>query len=267
VKIGIAGNGFLDQPLKDALKSVRSLSAHGFGLFLSGEEDLPEIKELFDENEIEITCVGVLGNPRVRNRTENIIQVIHAAKSLGVSRVNTYFANTQTADEQSAVIQYVEMVRPCVLAAQDSGITLLMENELNVQPGNVSKSPELCVRVLEGVSSPHFKLTYDPANFYVSGAADFQQVYKNLREHIGHVHLKDVDRMNSELSQANPENRVWSGWDGEYICLALGEGIMPVEQILQWLKTDGYDGYLMLEPFENLAPYKEGIDCLRAIGV
>jgi sugar phosphate isomerase/epimerase len=76
---------------------------------------------------------------------------------------------------------------------------------------------------------PLAEILYDPANIiYAGGSHD--QAFKLIGERIAHVHIKDF----------RPEG-------GQRIFTPPGAGVVPIEKIIQDLRSSGYEGYVPIE--------------------
>src|SRR5215213_1682582 len=73
--------------------------------------------------------------------------------------------------------------------AEDSGVTLLHENEKEIY-GDV---PSRCVDILAGVDSPALRAAWDAANFVQCGVSrPYTEGYEQLRSYVEYVHVKDA---------------------------------------------------------------------------
>src|SRR5918994_1109228 len=72
--------------------------------------------------------------------------------------------------------------------AEDSGVTLLHENEKEIY-GDV---PSRCLDILAGVDSPALRAAWDAANFVQCGVNPYKEGYMSLRPYIEYVHVKDA---------------------------------------------------------------------------
>lgn len=107
---------------------------------------------------------------------------------------------------------------------------------------------------------PDLKVAFDTGNFAFSG----DDVLDAKREFIGrtrHVHLKD--RLWTRTGTGDPKECP----DGTLLWpCAVGDGDLPIKEILQELNTIGYDGYAMAE-FFGAASYAELIEkSIRNLG-
>ena len=274
MRVALAGNAFGDTPLEQVAQLMKTVGIRhlelGFGTNIKEKDEWSEAQALLHRFGIEIAGLSVSARFEpggYATAQREIIQAVEIAALCGAKWVNTYAAQTHCTRGEDAVREHAARLLPCVEAAADRGIVLLMESELSLSEGNPSRLPETAVAVVEQVDSPYFKLTYEPVNLFLSSGVAWSQAYETLRNHIAHVHLKDVAKCTPALRAQYPRHRVWKGWDGEYICMPLGAGELPLDRILDRLKTDDYDGLLTLEPFTWPEPYRQGIAYLRKQGV
>ncbi len=108
--------------------------------------------------------------------------------------------------------------------AEGTGVQVLLESH-----GDFARLPNL-LAVMSAVHHPHVGVLWDvhhPYRFFSEPLAD---TYEKLKERIRHVHLKDSVSM-----------------DGEVRYCLLGQGIVPVSEVLQLLASGGYDGWIAFE--------------------
>jgi sugar phosphate isomerase/epimerase len=109
--------------------------------------------------------------------------------------------------------------------AEDSGVTLLHENEKQIY-GDV---PSRCLDILAGVDSPALRAAWDAANFVQCGVRPYKEGYASLRPYVEYVHVKDA---------LSGSDRV----------VPAGEGDGQLPETLSALRASGFDGFFSLEP-------------------
>ena len=109
--------------------------------------------------------------------------------------------------------------------AEDSGVTLLHENEKEIY-GDV---PSRCLDILAGVGSPALLAAWDAANFVQCGVRPYKEGYAPLRPYVEYVHVKDA---------LSGSDRV----------VPAGEGDGQLPETLSALRASGFDGFFSLEP-------------------
>ena len=132
--------------------------------------------------------------------------------------------------------------------AKQNGLTLTIEDYDNVL------SP---ISTIDGMqyfldTIPGLKVAFDTGNFAYSGE-EVLTAEKAFADRIVHAHLKD--RLYSQGGNGDPcicpDGRVL--WP-----CAVGEGDIPMDELLNRLKAKGYNGYVMAE-FFGAASYSETI--------
>jgi sugar phosphate isomerase/epimerase len=109
--------------------------------------------------------------------------------------------------------------------AEDSGVTLLHENEKEIY-GDV---PSRCLDILAGVDSPALRAAWDAANFVQCGVNPYKEGYTSLRPYIEYVHVKDA------LS-------------GSDTVVPAGEGDGQLPETISALRASSFEGFFSLEP-------------------
>jgi len=109
--------------------------------------------------------------------------------------------------------------------AEDSGVTLLHENEKEIY-GDV---PSRCLDILAGVDSPALRAAWDAANFVQCGVRPYREGYASLRPYVEYMHVKDA---------LSGSDRV----------VPAGEGDGQLPETLSALRASGFDGFFSLEP-------------------
>ena len=111
--------------------------------------------------------------------------------------------------------------------ARKRDVTLLLENEPSCNTATGAEA----ARTLGAVSSPNFKLNWDPGNAASHGEIAYPDGYAQIpRDRIGYIHCKDVVRK-----------------DGKYQWMKMGAGIIRYVEQYRALKKDGYRGVVSLE--------------------
>lgn len=100
---------------------------------------------------------------------------------------------------------------------------------------------EDCLRVLHAVDG--LGLVFDTANMLSHGDNPVS-AYEALKEHIVHVHLKDVALKDMERGSAYLERCK----DGRVMqCVVWRKGVIPIDELCHRLISDGYSGLFAIE--------------------
>ena len=131
-------------------------------------------------------------------------------------------------DPQKAFEISVSGIQRLATVAVDLNVTMLIENH----PESIAGSAEQTVRLVEAIARPNVRILYEPSNLLVfAGRDDHRHGFEVQKSWIRHVHIKDQIR--------KP--------DGTYEVTVAGRGIVPWSDIVGWLGSTGYDGFLSFE--------------------
>ena len=127
-------------------------------------------------------------------------------------------------------------------AAAGSGVTLLHENE----SGIFGETPEHCLRIARELCGDGFALIFDPSNFVQRGW-DVMEAWRMLKPYVRYMHIKDSIRLpeGTDAHAVNPHR-------------VSGTGEAHLRDILADLKSEGYEGYLSLEPHLTNSTFVSG---------
>jgi 3-dehydroshikimate dehydratase len=201
------------------------------------------IQQRFEEEGIRVSVIGSpLGKVPVdvpwTDELHRLERAIELARRFGTPmiRIFSFYLPAEPSSQEPTAHRAAVMERLGQMAgvATNGGVTLLHENDTDLYGDTV----ERCLDVLQTVRSTSLKAAFDPANFIVSGAVPYPDAYDALRPWVTHVHVKD----------ARPDRTV----------VATGEGVARWPELLERLRSDGYDGYFSLEPHLLAAGQHQG---------
>ncbi|WP_067936588.1 sugar phosphate isomerase/epimerase family protein [Alicyclobacillus kakegawensis] len=157
----------------------------------------------------------------------DLLRYLELADRIGAPMVRTFGGTApQLADTTSIreVNQWVaDALRQVSRRAQELGVYVLLETH-----DDFSSSFRVA-EVLRAVDSPYVKALWDTHHPYRMGET-VETTLSNLHDWLHHVHLKDARR---------------KGEDWELV--PFGEGEVPVQEIVQQVLNDGYDGWFCVE--------------------
>lgn len=157
---------------------------------------------------------------------------------MNVQKDEKVCAKLGKADVRNRLKKYFSLA---VRLAEGSGIKVCFET--TPQDYTCLSGTEDCCWILEQV--PGLGLVYDTANMLPHGD-DPLEYYEALKEHIVHVHVKDV-----ALSKATWKDKLFRAErakNGEVLKYCVfGEGVVPLKEILHRMVQDGYQGTFALE--------------------
>ena len=152
---------------------------------------------------------------------KHTVELAHIMNTPNIRMFSFYVPRENAASYKE---QVMERLGQFVDYAAANGVVLLHENE----KGIYGEMAEGCLDILKQFAGEHFKAVFDFANFVQAGQ-DTLEAYKLLKPYISYIHVKDA------LLK-----------DGSVVPAGYGDG--NVKEILRQLKTNGYRGYLSLEP-------------------
>ena len=149
-----------------------------------------------------------------------IAECLRAAHDLNVPYVRVHAADGG-ADDVDAVIACLEQVEP---EAERLGVTMLLETVGMFAATNRLRD------VLNHFASDSLAALWDMHHTCRDGGEDAQTTITNLGAYVRHVHIKDSVVENGRVSYR-----------------LIGEGDLPIEEMMQALSSVNYDGFISLE--------------------
>jgi len=193
------------------------------------EGSLRRTKEMFARSGVEVACVSSSAKLAVEEeRKEALREVrdyIRLAKELGSPLVRVFGGRLEEEGRRVGSAEaLVENLRDAGREAEGSGIILVLETHDDfVESRKVAE-------VLSKVDHPNVGVLWDLHHPYRFLGEPPEVTLGNLGPFLRHVHVKD--------SEAE---------DGGWRYTLLGEGDVPVLEMLRLLRRAGYEGYLSLE--------------------
>lgn len=157
--------------------------------------------------------------PAVDETFASVARQVSIADALGVRTLRLFFGRLQHKDYSPAAREIV-CANLSRLADLHPHVTFVFENH-----DGASLHPEVCAEVLERVARPTIRMNFDPINFAKAGV-DAMAALAIVRPHVGHVHLKGLER-------------------GGYC--EFGEGDVDLVPVVRSLIDQGYGGRFTVE--------------------
>jgi len=270
LEIGIGSVEYPQLPLRTVFEQLERNGLRATELVARGNvsrQDVREVRKLLAEARVFANAVSAFTklneavHEQVREVQRLIIECIELGAELGAPYVITYFGSNALLDDDAAIDRYVDLIQPCLRAAEANGIHLLIENLFDAVPPeipasfrrfyrstDVTRSANGCLALLEQVASPWFRFNFDPGNFFIGGEEPYPYAYKLLKPYIASIHLKDAAKFDPHLWGELQPSELQRDLRGDYTCVPIGAGGVNYDGLLQQLMTDGYSGLLILEP-------------------
>ncbi|MFV2043971.1 MAG: sugar phosphate isomerase/epimerase family protein [Anaerolineales bacterium] len=150
---------------------------------------------------------------------------IEFAKQVGAELIVIFSFHRGVEAEGKAPDELVETLRRAASEADKAGISLVIEPEDEFWADTGARTSEL----VEAIDHPALAVNWDPGNAIVAGDTPYPDGYSALRQHVRHVHFKDV-----KLDARGAYTYVLEGdidWAGQIRALA----------------DDGYSGHISVE--------------------
>ncbi|PZE21341.1 sugar phosphate isomerase/epimerase family protein [Paenibacillus xerothermodurans] len=175
------------------------------------------------------------------NDVEGTEQVLSAAKKLGAAfirlAVARYDGSTHFNDLYEQQIKYLKQVAPL---CKQYGVKGLLETHHKTIAASASAAYRLC----EHFDPDSIGVLYDPGNMVHEGFENYRMGMELLGPYLAHVHVKNAAWQSNGTTEDG--SSAWScGWTG------INQGVVPWQQVIDDLKSVGYDGYLGVEDFSK----------------
>lgn len=157
-------------------------------------------------------------------------------------KVWDYLSHSEKAQRMAdGLREIVEMAGSRNIA--DSPITVVIEDF------DDRNSPIACVSGMQWFAEqvPGLCFTFDTGNFIIHGENIFA-AWEELKDKVVHVHCKD--RKISSDKPLQTQKNATPGIKECYLPAAVGEGCIPIKELVYKMKEYGYRGYLAIEHFD-----------------
>jgi sugar phosphate isomerase/epimerase len=216
---------------EESISYMELRSAWNTNVLDLSDDELHRVKSTTAERGIRISSIGSpIGKVPVKDpfgsHLERFRRALHAADVMETPYIRVFSFFMPEGQEPGRYREEVlDRMGNMAGEAEDSGVTLLHENEKEIY-GDV---PSRCVDILAGVGSPALRAAWDAANFVQCGISPFDEGYASLRPYLEYVHVKDA---------LSGSDRV----------VPAGEGDGQLPETLSALRASGFDGFFSLEP-------------------
>ena len=210
-------------------------------------EQAKEIKSQLDARGFKISSLGSpIGKIYLKDNfdehKEMFARLLEVASILGAKymRIFSFFMEEHTNYDDYAE-EVISKLTELAEMADSYNITLLHENEKDIY----GDTPARCLNLVTSINKDNFRLVFDPANF-VQVNEDTLKAHDLLKEYVAYYHIKDA-RLD----------------DKKVVPAGHGDGNIP--EIIERITSNGYNGFLSLEPhlgnfagFADLENLEEG---------
>jgi fatty-acyl-CoA synthase len=189
------------------------------------EKNINNTVRQLKNQEIEIPCIDSTCNIADKSKEEeNLAELkkyIDIAKKINSPYVRIRALKTDDDNADDFIIKFLEKILP---EAKENKITLLLETV------GIFADTKRLSNVLNTFASDYLAALWDVHHPYRFKGEDPETTIQNLGAAVKHVHIKD-----SEMT------------DGKVKYCLVGEGNLPISQIMNALKSVNYEGFLSFE--------------------
>ncbi|MBW2146143.1 MAG: sugar phosphate isomerase/epimerase [Deltaproteobacteria bacterium] len=196
-----------------------------------------------------------------RKQKDLLKNAVEIAARIGFKYVRVYGGRLVEAEKRRSSLEcMVAALRECASVAENNNVVLAVENHYNTLTVTASETME----VIRAANHPAVKVLYDQSNITQMGGEDYTEAIALQKEHIAHVHVKDIvfktgaiQQQVGDVTHIDPSKRAVRS-------RVIGKGILPWPEIIDRLHGTGYRGYLSVEygrkwyP-EDLPPPEQGL--------
>ena len=177
------------------------------------------------EKKLSIPCIDAICDPGdADHKADNVAEIKKCMEIAANLRIPNLRIRVNEAENETETIETVASVIEEILpTAEKIGVTLLLETA-----GLFAKTAKLR-DLLERFASDYLAALWNFSAAYLMGGETPEQVIKNLGAYVRHVHISDA-----KMGESGVEH-----------CL-IGEGELPLKQMMLSLRSVNYDGYLSL---------------------
>lgn len=254
-------SGFIDEAASDldeqlqvarqhGQKFIELRSVWGINVLELSDEQVETIADKIAEHGVQVSSIGSpLGKSKILDpfepQIEKMQRAVEVAKRFGAGFIRVFsFYLPEGANHEDYREEVIRRMRVLTEIAERNELVLLHENEKHIY-GDI---PERCLHILQAVNSPSLKAAFDPANFIQCGVKPMPGAFELLQSHVFYIHIKDALL------------------DGGQV-VPVGQGDGGCREMLQLLHSQGYNGFLSLEPHLRATGIYEGRDNAYLYGV
>jgi sugar phosphate isomerase/epimerase len=219
---------------ENGVKYVELLDYH-----LSEEEDIHKVNQVLENLNMKVSSYSIRNDFVKVTEEERREEVELMKKKIDKALLlNTKLLRVFSGDRKEGILfetakqWIIDCFKEVVKYAEEKGITLAIENH-GLFVGRSSQVKEL----IEAVGSVALRSTTDTGNFLIANEEPVSAV-KNLEEYISFVHFKDLKE--SDTGFTSLDGRKYKG-------TALGQGEVPLKEIVKFLSSIDYKGLLSIE--------------------
>ena len=202
-------------------------------------EEAPALREMSQEAGLEMCNLATY---LAADEFEQIEMVMEAAKVLGAPSLRVGVPRYDRSRPYDELFQEArESLSRCQALAQKHGIKALVELHM----GNITPSASAARRLLETFDPRYIGAILDPGNMMYEGYEQWRMGLQVLGGYLGHVHAKNTIWTTTHVDEEGTLH-----WQAQAAPMEVG--MADWGQIIEDLKSVGYDGFISFEDFGPL---------------
>lgn len=199
------------------------------GMICFQPENRQKTLDMFRENGLELCVYGTsvhFHDPAtVEEHYQKALEALRFCAECGIPMMRIFGNEVQPETEETQLEQIACYFEKLCQEAEKVNVRPLLEVH-----GNLTTIERLRY-VAERVKSPAFGIIWDVGHTHAHYGLQFETFYRALKPWICHIHMKDAVHENGKLHHLCP----------------VGEGQLPLREIVAMLEDDGYQGFYSLE--------------------
>ncbi len=229
--------------VENGIRLVDMRSAFGKNVMALSDQEAADYLAKATSYGVAINCVGspvnkvVMADSSASGELDKLRRAIEIAGIVGTKRIRIF---TPEGDDFEAVCAWME---PQVNLAAKHGVVLMHENDARYY----GAYPDNAKKLLDRFASPHFRFAFDFANTVQIGFRAMEDWFPWLLPNLETIHIKD----------AREDKKV----------VPAGEGVGQVRETLTWLKAQGWEGVLSIEPHLQYAGDRGGFTGIESFKI
>jgi 3-dehydroshikimate dehydratase len=205
------------------------------------DEELARVKERLDVRGFKVSSIGSpIGKIKITDffepHMEDFKRAIYVAKYFSAPFIRIFSFLIPEGDDPAVYrAEVLSRMKQLTRLAEQEGVQLLHENEKDIY----GDTGERCQEIFQACDSSNLRGAFDPANYIQCGVRPMTEAYPLVAPYIAYYHIKDALIETRKVVPA-------------------GEGDGQLQQLVQVLREQNFNGFLSLEPHLSAAGLFQG---------
>lgn len=232
-----------EENLKTALHDMKELGYHNFENFI-GMADLYQGREeefnlLVKDYGLKFIALYHYIRDMDTDHAGNAKKYLEFCQKTGARIMNIQAPERNGKPSEEHLLQLSEILNEIGKMAAAYQVTLCLHPHFQM---TVEQEDEIDF-IAEHTDPAYVKFCFDTAHTVLAGI-DFERLFEKYRGRIGYIHLKDQD---TEVDVADYRHKWIHEWDKHQRFYELGTKGIDFPKVLDLLRENDYDGYLVIE--------------------